>query len=281
MRQRQRDFCDYYRILEVHPSASAQEIRRAFRKLVLQAHPDKNPDRREWSERRIRVLIQAYEIIGNSQKRQRFDLEYRARQRSAPVAFREDQLFFFRKSDPEAYAHRVLYYLLNGRGREAVPVLAKMEARHGSTFLKDELDRGDYLDCLFLLGEYHLENRQYREALLRMRAFYLHERNARYPRHYLDAVVNHLKDLYLRKIPQHLPPSEALYLLHEAEDLALRPRDLEILERVSEKLRRKIADASGRKVTRSHRGSHGNGPRRNGSRNPGRNGSRNGSAAGK
>jgi hypothetical protein len=124
-----------------------------------------------------------------------------------------------------------------------------MEARQGSGFLHDELDRGDYLDCLFLLGEYHLENRQYLEALNRMRAFYLHERNARYPRHYIDSVVAHLKDLYLRKLPQSLPPREALFLLQEALDLDLRPRDRSVLERVTEDLRRKINGESTKKAS--------------------------------
>ncbi len=240
-----RSFVDYYRVLEVPPSASLQEIRSSFRKLVLLAHPDKNPDHTEWSERRIRELIQAYEVIGNSERRRRFDLEYKAKGRSAPRQPRESELFFFKKSDPGALALRILYYLLHGRGQEAVPLLERMEAKRGPGFLFEELDRGDYLDCLFLLGEYHLAKREYRAALARMRAFYLHERNARYPRHYLDAVVTHLKDLYLRKLPQSLPAEEALSRLGEAAELRLGPREKAALTRVAEELRSRVSRRAG------------------------------------
>lgn len=229
-------FIDYYRVLEVPPSASAQEIRRSFRRLVLRAHPDKNPERIEWSERRMRELIRAYEVIGDYEKRRRFDAEYKQRRRTHAEP-RESQLFFFRKSDPGAYALRILYYLLNRRGREAVPLLQSLEALHGPGFLAEQLDRGDYLDCLFLLGEFHLERREYLKALKRLRAFYLHERDARYPRHYLEVVVTHLKDLYLRKLPQTLEPSEALRHLREARELRLGRRDRLTLARVAEILK--------------------------------------------
>ena len=244
-----RPFVDYYRILEVPPSASLQEIRRSFRRLVLQAHPDKNPDHTEWSERRIRELIQAYEVVGDSEKRGLFDVEYKLKKRSAPQKPRESEFFFFKKSDPGALALRILYYLLHGRGREAVPLLLRMEAKHGDRFLADKLDRGDYLDCLFLLGEYFLGQREYRSALDRMRAFYLHERNARYPRHYLDAVVAHLKDLYLKKIPQSLPPEEALTRLEEAADLQMGARERALFARVAEELRARLPRTGAAKRT--------------------------------
>ena len=59
---------DYYNILGVSESASGEDIRRAYRRLVLDAHPDKNPHRREWAEHRIRLLIEAFDILGNDEK---------------------------------------------------------------------------------------------------------------------------------------------------------------------------------------------------------------------
>ena len=125
-----------------------------------------------------------------------------------------------------------------------MPLLARLESRHGPGFLAAELDRDDYLDCLFLLGEHHLEKREYLEAFKRMRTFYLHERNARYPRHYLEAVITHLKDLYLRKLPQTLPPEEALLKLKEAAELRLGRRDQAHLERKVEELKRRQTTAA-------------------------------------
>ena len=236
-------FVDFYRILEVDPTASHQEIRRSFRRLILKAHPDKNPDRSAYSERRVRDLIAAYEVVGDRTRRKEFDRSYRTRARTStgPSRPRESEFFFFKKSDPNACAHRILYFLLQGRGAEAVPLLSRLEARRGPEYLREELDKADYLDSLFLLGEYHLGRREYREAFRRLRTFYLHERNSRYPRHYLDAVIGLLKDLYIRKLPSVLPPEEALLRLREAADLRLGKRDQDLVLKVAGELREKLA----------------------------------------
>ncbi|KAH9999223.1 DnaJ domain-containing protein [Russula compacta] len=53
---------DYYAILQVDENASADEIRRSFRRLALVHHPDKNPDDPEGATRRFAALQQAYEV---------------------------------------------------------------------------------------------------------------------------------------------------------------------------------------------------------------------------
>ena len=102
---------DYYEVLGVSPDASLDEIRAVFKRQVLETHPDKNPERREWSERRIRELIAAYEIIGDSVRREEFDRQHRAWRRATGRVVRKEQPFFFRKRDPEARALLVLHHL--------------------------------------------------------------------------------------------------------------------------------------------------------------------------
>jgi DnaJ family protein A protein 5 len=53
---------DYYTILEVDENASADEIRRSFRRLALIHHPDKNQNDPEGATRRFATLQQAYEV---------------------------------------------------------------------------------------------------------------------------------------------------------------------------------------------------------------------------
>ncbi|MGM0377134.1 MAG: molecular chaperone DnaJ [Bacteroidota bacterium] len=63
---------DYYEILEVSKSASADEIKKAYRKKALKYHPDKNPGDKE-AETRFKEAAEAYEVLGNAEKRQRYD----------------------------------------------------------------------------------------------------------------------------------------------------------------------------------------------------------------
>ena len=79
---------DYYRILGVEREASREEIKKAYRKLALQYHPDRNlGDAR--CEDRLKEINGAYQVLGDEEKRRRYDLScqqsfYR------PVYYQED-----------------------------------------------------------------------------------------------------------------------------------------------------------------------------------------------
>jgi curved DNA-binding protein len=66
------DYKDYYKILGVERNASASDIKRAYRKLALEFHPDKNPGDKQ-AEEKFKEINEAYEVLGNSSKRARFD----------------------------------------------------------------------------------------------------------------------------------------------------------------------------------------------------------------
>ena len=62
---------DYYRILGVKRSATDREIKKAFRKLSLKWHPDKNePDKKEEAEAKFKSIAEAYTVLSDSEKRQ-------------------------------------------------------------------------------------------------------------------------------------------------------------------------------------------------------------------
>ena len=63
---------DYYKILGVSKSASASEIKKAYRKKALQYHPDKNPGDAN-AEQQFKNAAEAYEILSDQQKRQQYD----------------------------------------------------------------------------------------------------------------------------------------------------------------------------------------------------------------
>jgi chaperone protein DnaJ len=63
---------DYYEVLGVDKNASADDIKKAYRKKAIQFHPDKNPDNKD-AEEKFKEAAEAYDVLSDSQKRQRYD----------------------------------------------------------------------------------------------------------------------------------------------------------------------------------------------------------------
>lgn len=63
---------DYYEVLGVSKGASESEIKKAYRKLALKYHPDKNPDDKE-AEDKFKEAAEAYEVLSSPEKKQRYD----------------------------------------------------------------------------------------------------------------------------------------------------------------------------------------------------------------
>lgn len=66
------DYKDYYKILGVERSADADEIKKAYRKLAMKYHPDRNQGNKQ-SEDRFKEINEAYEVLSDPQKRSRYD----------------------------------------------------------------------------------------------------------------------------------------------------------------------------------------------------------------
>jgi curved DNA-binding protein len=66
------DFKDYYKILGVEKSATKEDISKAFRKLALKYHPDKNPNDKA-AEEKFKEITEAHEVLSDPEKRKKYD----------------------------------------------------------------------------------------------------------------------------------------------------------------------------------------------------------------
>mmetsp|Transcript_60776 Transcript_60776/g.195822 ORF Transcript_60776/g.195822 Transcript_60776/m.195822 type:complete len:352 (-) Transcript_60776:110-1165(-) len=100
---------DYYKVLGVERGASDTEIAKAYKKLALKYHPDKNPDNKEAAEENFKVITEAYEVLHDPEKRKAYDQFGRAGLQGGPGgaggvhSFQQaDEIFkaFFGGNDP-------------------------------------------------------------------------------------------------------------------------------------------------------------------------------------
>ena len=64
---------DYYSILGVPRNASDDEVKKAYRKLAMEYHPDRNPGKEEWANEKFKEINEAYAVLGNPEQRSQYD----------------------------------------------------------------------------------------------------------------------------------------------------------------------------------------------------------------
>ena len=75
--QKQEPVISYYEVLNVSPQSSDEEIKQAYKKMAMRHHPDKNPQSRQLSELRFKMINEAYAGLETREKRRAYNRKLR------------------------------------------------------------------------------------------------------------------------------------------------------------------------------------------------------------
>ncbi len=201
---------DHYEILGVDRKATKAQIKRAFRRLVKQVHPDKNPKDKEEAVRRFRAVVAAYETLMDDRKRAFYDrmLSKYDRRRAR----------FCEESDAGSSAKLskfdlILSELLSGRIKEAIRIYEGLVEERGNLDLTKHMDYPDARDCEFLLAEAYQSLGRYEEAARLYERSLEHERYRPYFNKFTEEVISRLKRVYSHLLTQsRVPELSLLYI---------------------------------------------------------------------
>ncbi len=64
---------DYYQLLCLAKNATAEQLKKMYRKLAMQYHPDRNPGKEEWANEKFKEINEAFGVLGDPEKRRQYD----------------------------------------------------------------------------------------------------------------------------------------------------------------------------------------------------------------
>jgi len=114
---------DYYKVLEVSEDASYEEIKKTYRKLAFQYHPDKNPG----EEERMKEINEAYAVLSNERKRREYD------------SYRQNYGFFARDKFRQTYTDQDIF-----RDSDIEQVFAELSRAFGLNRPEDIFSRSTF-----------------------------------------------------------------------------------------------------------------------------------------
>lgn len=165
---------DYYNILKVSRSATDEDLKRAYKRLAMVWHPDKNPRNKKEAEARFKQICEAYDVLSDPQKRQIYDQFGEEALRSG-VSQPQANGFRFNSRNPDDIFNEFFggggggsgpftpsesFYRADGPPRKAAPVENKLpcsleELYSGSKrkmrISRNVLDQSGYVLCFLYL----------------------------------------------------------------------------------------------------------------------------------
>lgn len=210
---------DYYTILGLASDATTEEIKRSFRRLAHRYHPDRNASRKAWAEKKMRLAIEAYRVLGQPGSRARYDSGLRQEAERQRDPYRERLLG--EKHRPASLSALILYDLMGGRADEALAAFEQGILEHPNFHLADHLSPRDWLDCTVLLAEQYERRGRHAWALELYESAYASDlARKRYGEFFLE-IQDRIRNLCCRVLPRKSAPLEAVQYYARALRLGL------------------------------------------------------------
>ncbi|HDL65174.1 MAG TPA: hypothetical protein ENH12_07285 [Proteobacteria bacterium] len=200
---------NYYRVLNIGPHASGKSIRSSFRRLAMKYHPDTSELDSETAAARMRMLLEAYRILMDAEKRAIYDLRFKPRRSKEGLSYRES--LERRKDDPYSRGLLILYDLLKGSTKTAIFNYERLiEENPDGVDLLTLLGFADYLDCIFLLAEGYQKTSRYKEAVRHYEAVFQEDLKWNYFRLFRHEIQQRIREIYCRRLAKAVDPARAI-----------------------------------------------------------------------
>lgn len=221
---------DYYRVLGVTPTASAAEIKRAYRKKAKLLHPDlADSDENGNAGEQFRLLQKAYEILSDMHQRSMFDESFALHTRYDPDRRSEDtfnyRAWLAARTDEESRCKLIFFDLMHNREDDAVSLFKKMNTEVAGFSLSHWFTREDFMDYGFILSEELVLRGEYYDAILLLEQIIKMEHTFEYFRHFFPEVMSLARDVLRRQLSGSVPDELALDAWERALELGFEKKD--------------------------------------------------------
>jgi tetratricopeptide (TPR) repeat protein len=213
---------NYYEILGVAQGSTAEEIRRTFRRRAKELHPDLAGSQDARSQEGMRLLLAAYGVLGDVEKRAEYDRSIGRPDPRPRFDYRE--FLRARTDDPFSQAKLIFHDLLTNHRDEALDLYRRLSAGWGFA-LERYLSREDYMDCAFLIAEQMEARGDLADAYGLYTKLYRWEKERPYFRHFAEEVVDRLRALLCTRMLAALEPGPAIACLEELIGLDFSRKD--------------------------------------------------------
>jgi tetratricopeptide (TPR) repeat protein len=213
---------NYYEVLGVAQGSTPEEIRKSFRRRAKELHPDLSGDQSADSLEGMRLLLAAYGVLSDLEKRAEYDRTIGRKPARAQFDYRE--FLRGRVDDPYSQSKLIFHDLLTNHHDEALDLYERFTVVRGFP-LERYLSREDYMDCAFLLAELLESRGRLTAAYALYTKLYRWERERPYFRHFTAEVVDRLRTLLCAKMLGTLQPPAAISCLEELIDLDFSRKD--------------------------------------------------------